>query len=267
MRLRSPSVAGTFYPKGAAPLRAEVLACLGRRPKTPALAVIVPHAGYRYSGPVAGAAYGSVDVPQDVVILAFHHRGRGARMAVWPDGSWTTPLGEVPVNGELARRIVAGCPGAEFDEEGFLDEHSAEVQVPFLQVARPDVRIAAVSLSVWLDEADALEGFGRALAGVLRDELVVGSTDLNHEDDHATTLEKDGHVIRAMERLDGAGVARAIVEHDVKMCGFAPTIATLAYARARGAVRGEVVEHRTSADASGDYDRCVGYLGMKICGS
>lgn len=267
MTLRSPSVAGTFYPKSAPVLRSEVEACLAKGPNVPALAIIVPHAGYRYSGRVAGDVYGSVAVPRDVVILAFHHRGRGARLAVWPKGSWLTPLGEVPVNEELAARIVSGCPGATFDEEGFLEEHSAEVQVPFLQVARPDVQIAAVSLSVWLEDAATLDGFGRALSKVLRDELVVASTDLNHEDDHETTLAKDAKVIEAMERLDGAGVARAIVDHEVRMCGFAPTIAALAYAKARGASRGEVIAHRTSAETSGDYERCVGYLGMRICGS
>ncbi|MBI2898634.1 MAG: AmmeMemoRadiSam system protein B [Planctomycetes bacterium] len=266
MSLRSPAVAGSFYPKRAQELRREVEGFVTGSPRVRALAVVAPHAGYRYSGPTAGAAYSAVEVPQDVVILAFNHGMRGAPIAVWPEGGWTTPLGEAPVNADLARRIRDGCPGAEFDEAGHIGEHSAEVQVPFLQVARPDVRIVPVALSLDIDRVEELEAFGRALAAMLRDELVVCSTDLNHYEDEETTLARDRKVIEPMERLDARGLVRAIAEHGVTMCGFAPAIATLAYARARGATRAETIDHRTSAAASGDRERCVGYVGMVIRG-
>lgn len=268
MPLRPPAVAGSFYSGRPETLRRELEQLVPAAPKSKALAVIVPHAGYIYSGRVAGAVYARVDVPQDVVLLCFNHRGRGADFGVWPDGAWRTPLGDVPVNADLARRIKEAFRPAEFDESGFLDEHSGEVQVPFLQKVRPDVRIAPVALSVGLGDRARLAEFGRALAGVAGDFLVVASTDLNHYEDQQTTMEKDGQVLQALETLDAERLAEVLRRNDISMCGYAPTIATLAYARAKGAAGASTVMHATSGDASGDYDRVVGYAGMIIpCGN
>jgi len=268
MPLRPPAVAGTFYPGQAETLRRELDGLIPAAPKGKALAVIVPHAGYVYSGRVAGAVYARVDVPRDVVLLCFNHRGLGHEFAIWPDGAWRTPLGDAPVNGDLARRIKDAFPDAAYNEVGFLDEHSGEVQVPFLQKLRPDVRIAPVALSVGLGSAEALQAFGRALATVDGDFLVVGTTDLNHYEDQKTTITKDEAVIRAIEALDVEALAAAIRTEDVSMCGYAPTIATIAYARARGAAAARTVMHATSGDVSGEYDRVVGYAGMIIpCGN
>lgn len=269
MSVRSPAVAGTFYPREAEELRGMVASLLQDSPRLRALAVVVPHAGYVYSGHVAGAVYGKVEVPRDVLLLCFNHRGAGKEFAVWAEGAWATPLGEAPVNAELARRVIEAFPGAEPDESGHRGEHSGEVQVPFLQVLRPDVRIVPVALSVGLDDRDfdRLRAFGLALSGLAGDFLVVASTDLNHYEDHDTTIRKDEAVIRAVERLDEAGVREAIRREDVSMCGFAPTIAALAYAKAKGAVSARTVKHATSGETSGDYDRVVGYVGMIVCGN
>ncbi|HLY76024.1 MAG TPA: AmmeMemoRadiSam system protein B [Planctomycetota bacterium] len=268
MPLRPPAVAGTFYPGLAETLRRELEVLIPEAPKEKALAVIVPHAGYAYSGRVAGAVYARVEVPQDVVLLCFNHRGYGPDFSIWPGGAWRTPLGDAPVSSDLAGRIQSAYPEAEYSEVGFLGEHSGEVQVPFLQKLRPDVRIVPVALSVGLGSAPALQDFGRALAGIPGDFLVVGSTDLNHYEDQETTLAKDNAVIRAIEALDVTALVAAIRSQDVSMCGYAPTIATIAYARARGAAAAKTVMHATSGDVSGDYDRVVGYAGMIIpCGN
>ncbi len=269
MNVRLPVVAGMFYPLRPDELRRAVEETLPGGPKRPALAVVVPHAGYAYSGKVAGAVYGRVEVPRDVVLLCFNHRGRGRDFAVWPEGAWRTPLGDAPVNEDLARKVKDAFLAAEFDEAGHSGEHSGEVQVPFLQVARPDVRIVPVALSVGLEAGpfEQLRAFGRALAGVPGGFLVVASTDLNHYDDQETTRRKDEAVIRAMERLDEAALRGAILDRDVSMCGYAPAIAAMAYAKAKGATKAQTVIHATSGDASGDYDRVVGYVGMVICGS
>jgi AmmeMemoRadiSam system protein B len=266
MSARSPSVAGTFYPNRAEELRRTVDGMLSREPREKAWAVIVPHAGYVYSGRVAGAVYGRIDVPRDVVLLCFNHRGAGKSYAIWREGSWVTPLGAAPVNAELAVAIQKAFLQADFDETGHLGEHSGEVQVPFLQRVRPDVRIVPVALSVGLDERTfpELRAFGQALAGVPGEFLVVASTDLNHYEDQESTLRKDDAVIAAMEALDAEGLRQAIRERDVTMCGFAPVLATLAYARAKGASRARTVLHQTSGDVSKDYERVVGYVGMII---
>ncbi|HLY10527.1 MAG TPA: AmmeMemoRadiSam system protein B [Planctomycetota bacterium] len=269
MPLRPPAVAGTFYPGQAETLRRELDGLIpAAATKSKALAVVVPHAGYVYSGRVAGAVFARVEVPRDVVLLCFNHRGLGPGFGIWPDGAWRTPLGDAPVNAELARRIRAAYPGAAEDESGFLDEHSGEVQVPFLQRVRPDLRLVPVALSVGLGSASALRDFGRTLATVDGDFLVVASTDLNHYEDQETTLAKDQAVIAAIEGLDARGLESAIRTHDVSMCGFAPTIAAIAYAKAKGAAAATTVLHATSGDVSGDYDRVVGYAGMIIpCGN
>jgi AmmeMemoRadiSam system protein B len=268
MALRSPAVAGTFYPGSEATLRRELDGLVAAGPASRALAAVVPHAGYAYSGKVAGAVYGRVEIPRDVVLLCFNHRGRGADFAVWPEGAWRTPLGDAPVNGELAGRLLAAFPDAVFDEAGHADEHSGEVQVPFLQRQRPDVRLVPVALSVGLDEAERLRAFGEALAGLEGDFLVLASTDLNHYEDQASTLDKDGELIRAIEALDAEGLRSAIRRKRISMCGYAPTLATIAYAKKKNAGRPCTVMHATSGDVSGDWDRVVGYVGMIIpCGN
>jgi hypothetical protein len=270
MSVREAAVAGSFYPGEEAVLRRQVKAMMPAAERRPALAVVVPHAGYMFSGKVAGAVYASVEIPRDVVILCFSHRGAGPDVAIWPDGAWRTPLGDAPVNGDLAAAVRKAFPEARFDGEAHEGEHSGEVQVPFLQVARPDVRIVPVALSGGLGEASArrLEAFGRALAGVRGEFLVAASTDLNHFEDQETTVEKDLAAIAAIERLDGEGLRETLVSRDVSMCGYAPVIAAMAFAKARGASAARLVTHLTSGDVTGDFDRVVGYCGMIMpCGS
>ena len=266
MSARQPSVAGTFYPDRAEDLRRAVDEMLPKLPREKALAVVVPHAGYIYSGKVAGAVYGRVEIPRDVVLLCFNHRGAGSEVAVWREGVWMTPLGSTSVNTELATALKAAFLPADFDEAGHLGEHSGEVQVPFLQRLRPDVRIVPVALSVGLDDRSfrQLEAFGKALAGLPGDFLVVASTDLNHYENQDETLKKDQAAIAAIEALDAEGLRRAIREREISMCGSAPVLAAIAYAKARGAKAAKTVMHATSGEVSGDFDRVVGYVGMII---
>lgn len=266
MTVRAPAVAGSFYSDQGEQLRRDLNVLIPAAKRERAVAVIVPHAGYPYSGRVAGAVYGRVEIPRDVVILCFNHHGAGKDFAVWPEGAWRTPLGDAPVNGELARAIKEAFLPADFDEEGHQDEHSGEVQVPFLQQVRPDLRIVPVALSVGHDEKSVaqLKAFGKALAGVPGEFLVVASTDLNHYEDQKTTVEKDEAVIRAVEALDDAALLHEVRTREISMCGVAPTVAMIAYAKAKGASKAKTVAHATSGDVSGDYDRVVGYVGMVV---
>jgi hypothetical protein len=270
MSVRAPSVAGTFYPDRPKALRRALDEAMVEAPRERVLAAIVPHAGYVYSGKVAGAVYSRVEIPLDVVLLCFNHRGNGKDFAIWREGAWRTPLGEVQVNAGLARAIKEAFLPADFDETAHLGEHSGEVQVPFLQRVRPDVRIAPVALSVGLDDRsfEQLRSFGQMLARIPEDFLVVASTDLNHYEDQKRTVEKDEAVIRAIERLDEAALRETILQREVSMCGFAPTIAAIAYGKAKGAREARTVLHATSGDASGEFDRVVGYVGMIMpCGN
>ncbi len=267
MNRRDPSVAGVFYPNDPSTLRAQVEQFLVEPSRRKALAIIVPHAGYRYSGSVAGDTYSSVEIPEKVVLLSFHHRGRGESISIWPSGCWKSPLGEVFIDEDLALEIKEGFPGTSFDEEGHLDEHSAEVQIPFLQVLRSDIQIVPVAINLHTQSTESIARFGESLSKILKEELVICSTDLNHYADHDRTVELDKAVIEPMTRLDHEGLVSAIRTHGVSMCGVAPTIATLSYAKSCGADRATVIAHRTSAETGGDRDRCVGYVGMTICGN
>ncbi|MHC4606938.1 MAG: AmmeMemoRadiSam system protein B [Planctomycetota bacterium] len=270
MSVRPSAVAGAFYPGSPAQLRQMLEEFLPPAERVPALAVVSPHAGYVYSGGTAGAVFARVEVPRDVVILALNHRGAGAEFSLWPAGKWETPLGQVEVAGDLVDAIREGC-GAKVDENGHLGEHSAEVQVPFLQMVREDVRIAPVSFALGLESFDRLCDFGRRLAKIDREFLVVVSTDLNHFDPHEVTREKDRHAIEAIAKLDGKALKEALEKHAISMCGCAPTIAMIAFAKERGATEAKLIQYRTSGEVGGDMGQTVGYAGMIVekpeCGS
>lgn len=261
--IRRPAVAGTFYPADADALRRQLARCLKPSTAKPAKAVLGPHAGYEYSGPVAGAVYASVIVPDDVVLLSFNHRGRGAEFAVWPKGAWRTPLGDAPIADDLASHVSEACK-LEDDPEAFAGEHSGEVHVPFLQARNPGVRIVPVALSCGWEGFDALTEFGKRLAAVEGAFLVAASTDMSHFEPDAPTRVKDKYALDAISELDAPALRDAVRRHDISMCGFAPTVAFIAYAKARGAKSARLVVYGTSADTSGDYDRVVGYAGFVV---
>jgi hypothetical protein len=276
---RPPSVAGVFYPSDAAVLRRKLAEVLPAGPRKPAAAVLAPHAGYDYSGRVAGAAYARVEVTPEVVLLAFHHRGVGARFGIWPGGPWETPLGEAPIARDLADRLKSACPELEEDEGGFTREHSGEVQVPFLQAARPDVRIVPIAVNAWeggMSGREELARFARSLASAVRGELVVATTDLTHCGEGygiapppgmkpvEWAQAQDRRVLNALERLDIEDFWEAVARRGVTMCGVGPTAVFIGYGRARGASSAEIVAYGTSADDEPDADRAVGYPGVVI---
>lgn len=261
--IRSPAVAGTFYPAEAEALRRQLARCLTAAQAKPATATLGPHAGYDYSGPVAGAVYASVTVPEDVVLLSFNHRGRGAEFGVWPRGAWKTPLGEAPIAEALASRVATAC-GLVEDTTGFLGEHSGEVHVPFLQARNAGVQIVPVTLSCGWEGFDALVDFGTRLAAVEGAFLVAASTDMNHYEPDASTRVKDKYALDAISALDARGLREAVARHEITMCGYAPTVAFIAYAKARGARSARLVAYATSGDACGDRERVVGYAGFVV---
>lgn len=275
MPLRRPAVAGAFYPDDPAELRSVLDRCLTPGPASAALATLAPHAGTTYSGPVAGAVYGQVSIPRDVVLVSFSHRGQGAPFAVWPDGQWETPLGLVPVAESLTGEILR-LPGFEVDTFAFLREHSGEVQVPFLQRRRADVRIAPVSIQS--RSAPRIRDAAQALATLLkgRDILVAATTDLTHcGEDYGQVppagvsvrdfaREQDARVLETIKPLDVTAFWQVIDRYDVTMCGVAPTAFMMEYALARGATTADVVRYATSADDEPGADRAVGYPGVVV---
>ncbi|HVP91436.1 MAG TPA: AmmeMemoRadiSam system protein B [Terriglobales bacterium] len=265
---RRPYVAGSFYPGGRAALL-ETLGSMTDRAavKKKALAVVVPHAGYVYSGPVAGAVFSSVEVPRTAVILGPAHKEIGSLLAVQREGSWQTPLGESPVESGLADLILEKSPLASNDARSHLGEHSLEVELPFLQYFEPDVAIVPVCVS---HEAayDELEAFGRALADAVRafgrDVLIVASTDMSHYVSQKTAEAQDALAIRKVLELDAPGLFKTVRDKRITMCGFQPTTAAIVAAVRLGASRAELVSYQTSGERTGDYSQVVGYAGIRI---
>lgn len=265
---RRAYVAGQFYPAGRERLRETIEALIdpdavGKK----AVAIVSPHAGYVYSGPVAGAVFSSTVLPEVFVILGPAHREIDSLFAIQAEGSWQTPLGESRIEPDLARRILAGCPLVEEDAQAHLWEHSLEVQLPFIQYFRETAAIVPICVS---PEAgyDDLETIGRALAGAVREfgkeTLIVASTDMSHYVSRKTAERMDRMAIDRVLALDPRGLFETVVSERISMCGFQPTAAALVAAVGLGAERAELVRYATSGDASGDYSQVVGYAGIRL---
>ena len=265
---RKPAVAGQFYPGTRDRLR-EAIAALtdpGAERKK-AVAVVSPHAGYVYSGPVAGALFSSTSLPALVVILGPAHREIGPLFAIQAKGGWLTPLGESPVDTELASAVLERSADVEEDEQAHRGEHSLEVQLPFIQYFRPDAAIVPICVS-HRAEFERLEALGRTLAeavrAVGRETLIVASTDMSHYVGRRTAERMDMLAIRKVLDLDPSGLYDTVTREGISMCGFQPTAAALAAALGLGARGAELVRYQTSGDVSGDYAQVVGYAGIRI---
>jgi AmmeMemoRadiSam system protein B len=268
--IRQAAVAGSFYEADPLRLRAGLEALLASpvSPR-PALAVVVPHAGYVYSGAVAGATFARVTVPRRVIVLAVNHRGRGEPLASWAEGAWRTPLGDLPVDAALVAAVAARAPRLRPDPRAHEREHSLEVQLPFLQLRGPrDLAIAPISIAS--HRLADLERLGEAVAGAVRASpepvLVVASTDFSHYIPAAEARRLDELALARIRALDGPGLLATVEEHAISMCGVAPTTAMLVAARALGA-RPEGVEqvrYANSGDVSGDHESVVGYAGLVV---
>jgi len=261
---REPAVAGRFYASRPDALRREVdgfLAAGGERVR--AKGIVAPHAGYVYSGAIAGAVYARVDVPARAIVLGPNHTGRGAEVALWPGGAWRLPTGDVPVDPELTAALAA-CPLVEEDAEAHLHEHSLEVQVPFLARARPDVAIAALCLGP-LRFADC-EALGKAVAKAASaaGALVVASSDMSHYVSAAEAHAKDHLALERLLALDPEGLYAVVHRERISMCGIIPATVMLVAAVAQGAARAELVRYGNSGDVNGDTRQVVGYAGVLV---
>ncbi|MGZ3443724.1 MAG: AmmeMemoRadiSam system protein B, partial [Polyangia bacterium] len=262
-------VAGRFYPADAGELRAQVTKYLGGHATTGGkrhLGVVTPHAGYVYSGPVAGKLFADTIVPRRVIVLAPNHTGRGARAAVWTRGAFALPGDSVPVDDELTARLIDAGVGFVADHEAHRFEHALEVELPFVRARNPAAIVTPVILG-GLD-GDECIALGRTLAGIVatlgEEVLVVASSDMSHYLPDDVTRQQDQRAIEPMLACDPARLFEVVEREEISMCGILPATTMLSYACARGGSRGTLVAYGTSADAFGDTDRVVGYAGISV---
>ncbi|MBE7483796.1 MAG: AmmeMemoRadiSam system protein B [Polyangiaceae bacterium] len=270
-RAREPAVAGRFYPGDPRRLDAEVRGFLADRPGEPRVArmLMAPHAGYVYSGAIAGETYARVTVPAAAVVLCPNHTGFGDRRSLWNGGSWSFPGFTLDIDAELRRRLL--CSGSLHpDELAHVREHAAEVQMPFLHALRSDVRVVPICLGglglsecreIGLDIASAIREHERE-----QDErvLLVASTDMSHYVPADTARHFDQHAIDRVLALDPEGLFEVCEREDISMCGYLPTTVSLFAARELGATRAELVRYGSSGEVSGDFSQVVGYAGVIV---
>jgi AmmeMemoRadiSam system protein B len=267
--LRPAAVAGRFYPADRAELSRQVHALAGTDPpaeKLRARGCLVPHAGYMYSGAVAGAVYARVRLPRRFVILGPRHFPHGEALAILSEGNWHTPLGEARVDSALAASLKQTFPLLREDSVAHRAEHSLEVQLPFLQVLAGDFSFVPIALGT--TRLTALEELGRAIAEVLAAEpeetLIVASSDMNHYESDVITRAKDHKAIEKLLALDARGLYETVRREGISMCGFGPAVSMLTAAKALRATRAELIRYATSGDVSGDREEVVGYAGVVV---
>ena len=266
--IREAHVAGYFYPEKRNALEKELASLLNpAADKCRAAVVISPHAGYIYSGRVAGAVYSSVEIPNKVILVGPSHRPISSRFALWRSGAWDTPLGSVPVDTELSDSLLENSSLIAEDNRAHIQEHALEVQLPFLKYLNPRLSIVPIATTYFADFSE-LQNLGEALAESVKNiqdsVLIVASTDMSHQVDQQTAREKDYQAIDQIKNLDPDGLYKTIRSQNISMCGYQATTAALVAARALGATKAELVRYQTSGDTTGDYDSVVGYAGMRI---
>lgn len=269
--VRRPAVAGRFYPSDPDDLRAEIRAYLSQSPSNEqppvrAIGCIAPHAGYMYSGHVAGAVFGRVQIPRRCIVLCPNHTGVGHALWIMSDGAWQTPLGEVAVDTEIAEALKKRYPTLQEDASAHRAEHAAEVELPFMQMRQTELKF--VPIAVGTGRFEILEELGKALADVVSNQkepvLIVASSDMNHYESDAVTRAKDHQAIERILTLDARGLFEVVTQQDISMCGFGPAVAMLTAARTLGATSAELVKYANSGDVSGDRNMVVGYAGVVV---
>jgi len=269
--IRPAAVAGRFYPDDPKELREQVRSFLSaalssRTEPVRALGCMVPHAGYMYSGHVTGAVFARVRIPKKCIVLCPNHTGVGEPLAILSEGAWQTPLGEVPIAGDLAEELKHHFPALQDDRSAHRAEHAIEVELPFLQFRQPELEF--VPIAVGTGRFEALAELGTAIADVISSEedevLIVASSDMNHYESDAVTRIKDHRALERILSLDPRGLYDVVTQQDISMCGFGPAVAMLTAARRLGAKSAELVKYATSGDASGDRQMVVGYAGLIV---
>jgi hypothetical protein len=265
--IRQPAVAGQFYTGDAKALRAELNEFISSsRGEEKALGIIAPHAGYIYSGAVAGKVYGEVAVPKTVIVLGPNHHGIGARAAIYPDGEWITPLGAVKIDTRLSELVKKHSSIIEDDTVAHMYEHSLEVQIPFLQFVKPDVAI--VPICIGFADFPSCASLGNGIAEAIREYgeevLIVASSDMTHYESAASAKVKDDEAIKEILSLNPEGLLQVCRVKGITMCGVVPSTVMLVAAISLGAKKASLVKYATSGDVTGDNRQVVAYAAFTV---
>lgn len=268
-------VAGSFYPSDSEVLRRSIEACFkhpvgpGELPSSPdfllagKLSLVVPHAGYVFSGPVASWAYLEASKrgkPRKVVLIGPNHTGIGEMVAVYPEGIWKTPMGTLKVDEEMVKLLLKESDFLAPDFNAHLYEHSLEVQLPFLQYIYGD-EFTIIPITMMDQSLNTARKLAKLLETLLPEgTLLIASSDMDHYDDHETACEKDEKVIAAILENDMERMYNLMREYDITVCGYGPIAVLISMSHEKV----KLLKHATSGDTGGDRKRVVGYASFVI---
>ena len=278
MKTRLPAVAGSFYPDNDGELRNQIQQCFlhrlgpGMIPSVPnvvddrLVGLVVPHAGYMFSGPVAAHSYYHLALAgprRSVVILGPNHSGSGSGVSANTSGQWSTPLGEVSVDEQLGNRIVKNSRLIDVEDQAHTSEHSIEVQLPFLQFIYPR-QFRFVPICMMLQDLETSKEVGEAIATAAKetDAIILASTDWTHYEPQDKAVLKDKEALRAVQEMDPARFQETIANRIVSACGYGPVTALIHASGFMGAKHVELLSYHTSGDVTGDKAAVVGYAAL-----
>ena len=267
--IRNPVVSGQFYPGSPSQLKAMIEGMVDEKAvKEEVIGLVSPHAGYIYSGPVAGAVISKIKFKDTFIIMGPNHTGRGKPLSIMTQGAWKTPLGEVEIDSELGKQILATSSHLEEDSVAHQYEHSIEVQLPFLQYFKKDIRLVPIMLAY--SSGAIYKEIGKELAKAIKDlnkeVVIIASSDMTHYEPQESAQRKDTQAIEAILDLNEDELLKRVDELNISMCGYAPTVSLISAAKELGAKGAELVKYQTSGDITGDYTSVVGYAGIIMKG-
>ena len=265
--VRKPAQAGRFYMKEPEALRQQVEEFIKKDvEKEQVSGIVAPHAGYFYSGKVAGAVYSRIKVPDTIIIIGPNHTGIGGEISIMAEGEWEMPNGKVEIDSSMAKELLSEAGDlAQEDAEAHLHEHSLEVQLPFIQYFKTDFRMVPICMRD--HRVSSCRELGQAIARVIKSKapcLIVASSDMTHYESHKDAERKDKLAIDKILKLDPEGLLKTVIEKGISMCGPGPTATMIFACKELGAKKSELVLYNTSAEASGDYSAVVGYAGIIV---
>ncbi len=267
--IRNPVVSGQFYPESPSQLKATIKGMVDEKAiKEEVIGLVSPHAGYIYSGPVAGAVISKIKFKDTFIIMGPNHTGRGKPLSIMTQGTWRTPLGEVEIDSELGKQILATSSHLEEDYVAHQYEHSIEVQLPFLQYFKSDIKLVPIVLAY--SSGAIYKEIGKELAKAIKDSskevVIIASSDMTHYEPQESAQRKDNKAIEAILDLNEDELLKRVDELKISMCGYAPAVSLISAAKELGATGAELVRYQTSGDTTGDYSAVVGYAGIIIKG-
>ena len=268
-KIRQPVVAGQFYPASAKDIKKQINGFINtQEPKVDAIACMLPHAGYVYSGMVAAKTLSKINIKDKVILFGPNHTGVGASFSIMTEGAWLTPLGEVNIDSRLAKKILDSSEYLEEDSSAHAGEHSLEVELPILQYFKQDFEI--VPIAFMSDDLTALKKIGEEIAVAIKEMglkdkiLLVASSDMTHYEAQEEAVAKDKKAISAVLELSPDKLISEVRRFNISMCGVSPVAAMLSTAKSLGAKTAQLINYQTSGDITGDKSSVVGYAGIII---